>query len=448
MTRRALRIAAVSAITALALAACGGGNGNGGDTPAPGGTDATAGGDATGGGDAPGGGGETLHVTLATHPWTTVIEGKIAEFEELSGYNVQLTTYAENQLSDQYNVKFNAGATDIDVAMVRPLQEVKLFAVNNWLAPLDDYFADAADWNWDDFGSKGAIELEGSHYAVPLVTEQEVLYYRTDLLEAAGLEVPTTFDELQAAAQTIQESNDGVYGFVSRGQRSALVTQFAGFLYGYGGDWDDGAGTATINTPEAKAAYEMYAGLLRDYGPPGVTNMSWPEAQAIFLQGNAAFYTDASVFYNNMIDEEQSAIADTFAVAQLPAGPEGSRPYNIPSWALAINDTSQNKDGAWEFIQWATSPEMVKTVQLEGVAGARQSVWDDSEATSAFPDELAGIIAESMGTGVGYDRPRVIEVGLARDIVGEPVITLLDGGDIDAALEKAQTEYQALLDQE
>lgn len=429
MTSRTIRIATAVSAVAL-LAACGGnGDGNGAD------------------GDAPADGG-TLYVTLATHPWTTVIEDRISEFEDASGYDVQLTTYAENQLSDQYNVKFNAGATDIDVAMVRPLQEVKLFATNNWLAPLDDYFVDAGDWNWDDFTSQEAAALDGEHFAVPLVTEQEVLYYRTDLLEGTGLDVPETFEELEAAAQAIQEANDDVYGFVSRGQRSALVTQFAGFLYGYGGDWDDGSGTATVNTEEAKAAYEMYARLLSDYGPPGVTNMSWPEAQAIFLQGNAAFYTDASVFYNNMIDEEQSAIVDTFGVAQLPAGPAGSRPYNIPSWALAINETSENKDGAWEFIEWATSAEMVGDVQREGVAGARQSVWDDPDATSAFPDELASVIATSMETGVGYDRPRVIEVGLARDIVGEPVITLLDGGDIDAALEKAQDEYQAVLDDE
>lgn len=435
MTSRITKILPIVAAAALALTACGGGGGGAEETK-------------TSKPEAGGGGGETLYVTLATHPWTTVIENRISEFEEASGYKVQLTTYAENQLSDQYNVKFNAGATDIDVAMVRPLQEVRLFATNEWLAPLNDYFADAGDWNWSDFSSTDAVKLNDSHYAVPLVTEQMVMYYRADLLDAAGIAVPTTFDELEAAAAAIQEANEGVFGFVARGARSPLVTQFSGFLYGYGGDWDDGAGTATINTPEARAAYEMYAGLLANYGPPGVTNMSWPEAQAIFLQGNAAFYTDASVFYNNMIDETQSTIADKFAVAQLPAGPAGSRPYNIPSWALAINQTSQNHDGAWEFIQWATSPEMVRDVQLEGVAGARQSVWADPSATSAFPKDFAAVIAESIKVGVGYDRPRVIDVGVARDIVGGPAIVLLDGGDIVAALETAQQDYQALLDDE
>lgn len=425
MTRPVLTAVSVVAAGAL-LSACGGGNGGGGA----------------------GEGGGTLYVTLSNHPWTTVVQDKIADFESETGIDVEVTVLGEDQLSDQYNVKLNAGATDVDVMMMRPLQEAKLFSSNGWLLPLDDLIADAGDWNWDDFQMQSAVTTEEGVVAVPIVTEQEVLYYRTDLLEAAGLDVPQTLDELRDAAATIQEQNDGVYGFVARGQRAALVTQFSSYLYAHGADWDDGEGTATIDTAEAKQAYEYYASMLSDYGPPGVTNMSWKEASAIFQQGQAAFYTDASVFYNNMIDPEQSRIGDTFGVAQMPAGPDGSAPYSIPSWGLAINQASRNVDNAWRFIEWATSPEMTKEIQVEGVAGARTSVWEDAEGTSAFPDELAEVIRTSMADGVDHDRPVVVEVGRARDIVGAPVIAYLDGQDLDAALARAQEEYQALLDDE
>lgn len=415
-------------VSALVLTACGGG----GESAGP---DGEVGG--------------TLHVTLSNHPWTNVIEGRIAEFEEANDVEVEVTVLGEDQLSDQYNVKLNAGATDIDVMMMRPLQEAKLFATNGWLLPLDDFIQSAPEeFSWDDFQAQGAVTTEDGAVAVPIVTEQEILYYRTDLLEEAGLDVPTTFEELQAAAETIQEANEDVFGFVSRGQRAASVTQFSSYLYGFGGDWDDGSGTATIDTPEAREAYEYYGTMLRDYGPPGVTNMSWPEASAIFQQGRAAFYTDASVFYNNMIDPEQSRIGDVVGYAQMPAGPAGSRPYSIPSWGLAINQNSQNAATAWAFIEWATSPEMVKEIQLEGVAGARQSVWDDPSATEAFPAELAEVIITSSADGVDHDRPVVIEVGRARDIVGAPLITFLEGGDLDAAITQAQEEYQTLLDDE
>ncbi|NMR21260.1 sugar ABC transporter substrate-binding protein [Cellulomonas fimi] len=430
MTRPVLTAIATATAGAL-LVGCGGGSG-GGD----------------GGAGADGDGGQ-LFVTLANHPWTNVVQDKIADFESETGIDVEVTVLGEDQLSDQYNVKLNAGATDVDVMMMRPLQEAKLFSSNGWLLPLDDLLADGGDdWNWDDFQMQTSVTTEEGVVAVPIVTEQEVLYYRTDLLDAAGLEVPGTLEELQQAAATIQQQNEGVYGFVARGQRAALVTQFSSYLYAQGGDWDDGEGTATIDTPEARAAYEYYASMLKDYGPPGVTNMSWKEASAIFQQGQAAFYTDASVFYNNMIDPEQSRIGDTFGVAQMPAGPEGSAPYSIPSWGLAVNQASQNVDNAWRFIQWVTSPEMTKEIQVEGVAGARTSVWEDPEGTSAFPEQLAEVIRTSMEDGVDHDRPVVVEVGRARDIVGGPVIAYLDGQDLDAALADAQEQYQALLDDE
>src|SRR4051794_17995181 len=75
------------------------------------------------GGDDGGEGSKTLRVTLANHVWTDVIKEKIPDFEKESGLKVELTQLGEDQLSDQYNVKLNAGTDEIDVMMYRPLQE-------------------------------------------------------------------------------------------------------------------------------------------------------------------------------------------------------------------------------------------------------------------------------------------------------------------------------------
>lgn len=394
-----------------------------------------------------GGDSDVVRVTLNNHPWTDIVVEHIAEFEEQSGLTVETSILGEDQLSDQYNVRLNAGASDIDVMMLRPLQEANLFHTNGWLEPLNEMIGES-DIDWDDFQMQGPVTYDEDVVAIPIVSEQTILYYRTDLLDEAGLEVPTSFEELEQAAATIQESNDGVYGFVARGARAAAVTQFAGYLYGFGGDWDDGAGNATLDTPEAHAAYDYYASMLTEYGPPGTTNMSWQEASAIFQQGQAAFYSDGSVFYNNMIDPEQSRIGDDVGFARLPGGPAGSKPTSVPSWALAINSGASNTEGAWEFIQWATSPELMLEVQLAGVTGTRTSVWESEGSLSAFPDQLAEVLAASAADGVDYDRPMVVEVGQARDIVGAPLVALQTGEDLDAALSTAQSQYQTLLDEE
>ena len=403
------------------------------------------------GGGGEGGESETLRVTLANHVWTDIIKERIPEFEEESGLTVELTQLGEDQLSDQYNVKLNAGTDEIDVMMYRPLQEGKLFAQNGYLANITDRVEENGDWQWSDFqaGPVDSTTYEAQVVGVPTITEQEVLYYRTDLLEQAGLEVPQTLDDLETAAAAISEANPGVAGFVARTARSAAVTQFSSFLYSFGGDFIDDDGNAVIDSPEAKEAYAYYGGLLNDYGPENVsTDMSWPEAAAIFAQGNAAFYTDASSLYKNLTEAENSTVSDSVGFAPFPEGPAGSKPYNVPSWALGINEASGNQDNAWSFIEWATSKDMVLEIQQAGVPGPRDSVWGDPEGTSTFPEALASAIAVSSENGVGYDRPLVINVAEAREIVGDPIVVAITGGDSDAAADEANEAFQAFLEDE
>ena len=423
---RGLRIIGISltaALAAVGLAACGGG----------------------------GGGDGTIRVTVANHVWTDVMKEKIKDFEKESGLKVELTQLGEDQLSDQYNVKLNAGSEDLDVMMYRPLQEGKLFAQNGYMADISDLVKGNAEWDWSDFQA-GPVEtttFDGKVVGVPIITEREVLYYRTDLLEKSGLSVPTTLEELEAAAKKINEDNPDVAGFVARTARSAAVTQFSSFLFSQGGEFISAEGKSAIGTPEALSAYELYGRLINQYGPPNVsTDMSWSEAMAIFTQGGAAFYTEADSLYKNATDPANSKISDTVSFAPFPAGTAGSKPYNIPSWGLAISEFSKQKEDSWKFIEWATSPEMVLEMQRAGVPGPRNSVWADTAGIETYPPALAEAIAISAKNGVGQDRPLVINVPEAREIVGEPLVVGITGGDVAASLKDADAKFQAFLDDE
>jgi multiple sugar transport system substrate-binding protein len=427
-------VAAIAAATLLAtgaLAACG-------STPNSG---------ASGGDSGP----KTLQVTLANHVWTDIIKSKLPEFEKATGIKVVLSQYGEDQLSDQYNVKLNAGTNEIDVMMYRPLQEGKLFAKNGYLADLSSDVKANKDWGWEDFqaGPVGATTYNSKVVGVPIITEQEVLYYRKDLLVKAGLGVPTTTAELEAAAKAIKAENPGIAGFVARTAKSAAVTQFSSFLYNFGGDFIGADGKSAVASDAAKKAYAFYGGLIRNYGPANVsTDMSWPEAMAIFTQGNAGLYTEADSLYKNATDPAKSKVSDTVGFAPLPAGPDGSKAYNVPSWALGVNAASKNTANAWKFLEWATSKNMTLEIQKAGVPGARTSVWDDPAGISTYPADLAAAIAVSTKNGVGHDRPPVINVPQARDIVGDPIVVAITGGDSNAAADKASSAFQALLDSE
>jgi multiple sugar transport system substrate-binding protein len=403
----------------------------------------------TGGGDS--GGSTTVKVTMANHVWTENVKKAIPEFEKASGLKIEITQLAEDQLSDQYNVKLNAGTSEIDVMMYRPLQEGRLFAQNKYFADLTSKAKADATWNLADFQAApiAATTYQGKVVGVPIITEREVLYYRKDLLQKAGLSVPKTLDELQAAAKAIKAANPDVAGFVARTSKSPAVTQFSSFLYSMGGDWVDASGKAAVNSDAAKKAYAFYGGLIKNYGPANVsTDMSWPEAMAIFTQGKAAFYTEADSLYKNATDPAKSKVADTVGFAVFPAGPAGSKPYNIPSWALGINDASKNQANAWKFILWATSKEQTLAQQKGGIPGARTSVWADADGTSSYPKDLAEAIAASTKGGVDHDRPIVAQVVKAREAVGQPIVDSIKGSDVNVSVESAVKAFQAVLDSE
>lgn len=438
--RRAVtRVAVPTAVLmTLALSACSGNGGDGGPSN----------GSSSAGGDKPGG---TIKITMSNQGFTTAVQELISQFEADTGIHAEISVFGEQQLSDKYNVELNAGTTDIDVLMFRVQQDGPSLAKNGWVADLTPYVDASPDWDFDDFQAQpmSLLKRDGQLIGIPVVTEREVLYYRTDLLEQAGLEVPKTIDRLIADAKIIQDANPGVAGFVTRGEASAVVPIFSGFLYSYGGNWVDADGKAALDSPEAVSAYEALGTLLHDYGPEGVTNMQWTDSMAVFEQGKAAFLVEADSLYQDLVDPTKSKVVDDVDWATFPAGPAGAKPFNIPTWGLAINETSQNKDAAWEFIKWVSSKDtMLKLQTDDGVAGSRTSVWENPEALKGFPGHMGEAIAATIPIGIGYDRPQVTNVAEARQIAGAPVVAGAQGQDVEAAAKAANQQFQEILDSE
>lgn len=386
-----------------------------------------------------------LRVLAINHVWTQAISRYLPEFEEQVGRKVSMRMLTADQLTSSFNVKLNASATDIDVMTVRPLQDQMMFARNGWIADLTDRVENDADFRWSDFqeAPRERSITAGAAVSVPVVTERPALYYRKDLLEDFG-GAPRTLDDMLEIALELERRSEGFFGYVGRGQRSGAVTQWSSFLYSFGGDFMHD-GRSGIGTPEALAAYEYYGRLLHEAGPPGATNMSLEQAMPIFAQGKAAMYVDADAIYSNFLDPKISTVADTVGFAPFPAGQAGSVPHNIPSWSLAINEFSLLRDDAWEFVRWASSPQMVARLQSEGIPGARQSVWDDPATLESFPPDLAEAMRVNAENGVGHDRPEVMQVGRARDIVGRPLVSGIVGEDVRAVAADADAEFNDFL---
>lgn len=394
----------------------------------------------------------TRSITLATgsHPWVDAIKPLLPQFEAETGINVNVQGFFEDQLTQKLTVQFTSQSSSPDVFMYRPLQEGKLFFRNGWLEPLDEYAARNEAYDYRDFTRQSIRSsiVDGKLTGIPIVTEQQIMYYRKDLLKEAGLAVPRTMEELKTAAGKLHNPDKGVYGFVARGQRSPLVTQVSSFLFSEGGDFTNG-NKAAINTPEAIRAFTYYGTLLRDYGPPDVIRMSWPQASSFFAEGKAAIYIDANSIYKMTMAPDYPEVAENVGFATIPAGAQGSRAYNITSWGLAINPKSADKEAAWAFIEWATGRETSLLIQQKGIPGPRSSAWKRQEGTIGFPEELVDVFRQTVHGGVDHDRPVTVNVAEARETVGEIVQMVITGeSDIRDTADKANAALQAILDKE
>lgn len=389
--------------------------------------------------------GTTLRVIFANHNWTDAVIPQLEEFTKETGIKVDYESYAEDQLSQKLSVELTSGSSGLDVMMTRPLQEIKMFEKNGWVYDLKELLTDE-ELNAEDFIPSALASYqneEGSCFGLPLITERQILYYRTDLLKEAGLEVPKTMDELMKAAEKLNKPDDEIYGIVSRGLAAAAVTQFSGYLYGCGGDWMDKENKATINSSEAVEAFTFYGNMLRKYGPPGVLNMHWQQAAAIFSQGKVAMYTDADSLYNSACGPD-TMVADKTGYAVMPTG----KAYNICAWGLSVAKNTKNEGAAKEFLKWATSKEIVSLTQAKGNSGARTSVWEDPEANKSFPAELVEVIKASEEIGMETDRPQIISVGKARDVIGEVIVSAINGDDVQKSADKANEAFQAIIDED
>jgi multiple sugar transport system substrate-binding protein len=377
-----------------------------------------------------------IRVLLANHPYGDLLKAAIPEFEQATGIKVNLEQLQESQLTTKLTTEFATGSSTVDVFMTRPLQETKMFYKNGWLLPLTSY--DFADFPKN---ALSVVTFGTKTYVVPIVTEWQVLYYRIDLLQKAGLKVPTTFAELEAAAKKLNSAD--VAGIASRGKGAAAVTQLSSYLYNYGGLYLD-KGKAVFDSPEAMAAFRYYGKLLGTYGPAGVTAMSWDNIMPLFQAGKIAMWTDASVFYGQIVDPAKSQVPqENVGIANLPAGPKASSPFIVVSWGVSIAKKTKNPDLAQQFLAWATSKEMAKKALIANITMARNSPWLDRDVLSKVNPGLIDTRAYAAKNGYPLDRPYMSAVGEARDRIGEVIIESINTKGESAKLDAMAKEKAA-----
>src|SRR5574341_1452251 len=355
--------------------------------------------------------GTQLRVLLNKHPWQAGIEPHLKDFEVLTGIKLIAEVYPEDQFRAKTLVELTSGASSIDVFMSMPAQEGLKYMRAGWLQPVDEFLKDpsltAPDYNWNDFLEKTreAMTIEGKLVGPPIQVENVALMYRKDIFQKYNVKVPTSLDELEAAAKALNGrpmADDGQpgFGFVARGKRAAATSVFSGYLHAMGATWLAPNREPVFNSDEGVKAFDLYGRLLRLYGPPGSENNHWYEASSIMGQGKAAMYTEFDSISAFVEDPEKSKVKGKMGYATFPKGPTGNPGTMATVWGLGIPKNSKHPKAGWLFLQWATSKETVLTLQSErAVQGGRDSVWRDAKAKAKMNPELAEALSRGLRVG-------------------------------------------------
>lgn len=242
-----------------------------------------------GGGDSGGSGGVSqLTFSLFPDPTGTVqelIDRFNADHEGEIEVSFREMAADSGQHFDTIRTELQSGQSEIDIIggdVVWPAQ----FAASGWISDLSDRFPESDRAAFLEAPIQ-ANTYEGSIYGIPWYTDAGLLYYRRDLLEAAGIsEPPATYDELREMAQEIRDRNDLPHGFVFQGaDYEGGVVNGLEYIWNSGGDVLDG-NEVVIDSPEAISGLETERAMVADgISPRGVSQYKEQESATLFLRG-------------------------------------------------------------------------------------------------------------------------------------------------------------------
>jgi multiple sugar transport system substrate-binding protein len=292
------------------------------------------------------------------------------------------------------------------------------------------------------FPMVGAMERDGVYYALPTAVRSLALFYNERILDAAGVEVPSTLDELVAAAAATTE-RDGAGNITQVGLttgmtaqdhhwfREVLVRQFGGEPY------LDDYRTVNYDTEAGRAALDFYLGLQEQ----GVTQAGFmDEPQAAFRGGRAAFHIDGSF----RIGALQDSRGLRWGVTELPAAADGTQSNYSSYWVNAITSSAEGPEyeASVRFMEYITSPEAMQIwLEVVGELPARVDVGMTEENASdpVFGPFIRGL--EYAHTTIFADESAQRQVLV--DMVERVQLQDMDPGE---SLSTAAAAEQAVLD--
>lgn len=301
------------------------------------------------------------------------------DFEANTGADVEVVAQPFEVLIQSYITDLSTQTGQFDVISVSSW----IADVYDQLMPLDDFVERD---NWDEGyipellrPGQGSEFFDGQRVGLPYAVDAYGVLYRTDIFDEAGVDADwETWEDLFATLDELEPSlPDGVSPFVFA--YGAPEQTPAIWMSAYGGYLVDADGNYAVDREQAVEALEITQRTL-EYAPDNAIALSIDEANAVFLQGDAAVLVGWPSFVRAAADNpDESEVVDQWALGSLP-GP--GFPW-LSAWNLGISNQASDPEAAWEWIKAYTNEEnAAQWMEDYGIGSPFESTYTDETALS------------------------------------------------------------------
>lgn len=283
-------------------------------------------------------------------------------------------------------------------------------------------------------------------YGVPFYTNGMLLYFRKDLLDAAGVtKVPTTFDEMWQACDKIKALPEGAGMSCYAGQFAkyeGMTVNVSQAINGAGGSLFDAQNKPQASSDAAKKGLTtLKDGFDKGYIAKEALTYKEEESRQAFMNGKAVFLTNWPYVYPMASKTDGSSqIEGKFGVAPIP-GVTGPGKTTLGGENLAISSFSKNKATALDFITYLTGEAQKEYAMTTGLPPVVESLYSDPDMTakySYYPD-----LKKALDSAQG--RPQVVKYGDVTVAIQENSYAALSGEkSVDQVLGDMQNKLQTL----
>lgn len=353
---------------------------------------------------------------------------------------------AFNESQDKIEVKLETYGTAFDQKLAAAIGSknapdiVKMWnfpAYYESLVPLQDRIDSLEDK--DDFYETlfNYADMNDNIYGMPIGFSTRAFYYNKELTDAAGITIAddwTTEDLKEYAKQTTKDDKTGMYFYYNPDPYA-----FESYLWENGGAWLDEEGKPVINSDANKEVMQYFHDMLYKDKTAYASNRNDDFGQAIG-SGKYAFGESGKWF----IESVKDAGVD-LGIAPSPAFPGGKSMSVVHASFLSMTTDCKEQDAAWEFMEFYTSYDSVKTL-CEIEMPVRQSVADDE----GYLDNEQVAPFYAMLERSTEERPSLVKSAQWPEInseidAGLEAIFAEEKADIGAVLDEVQSKVEAIV---